>query len=222
MRKILLSTIFSFLTLAIAFAQFGVARDTVTISGAADEELFGEVVILNSADTSLDLRWVRTIETIPQDWDNYFCAVPGECGLPWTDSLSFVLPPATMTTGLLQCHCEPNGNPGVATVSVNFVSNITNEVLGNVVWICNASLVGTNELEAANIKLFPNPATDYFELENGDKVDRIIVYNILGKQVKYFGKEDDYLIGDLAKGLYLVQLIDLDTEATKTLKLKKN
>lgn len=222
MKKILLSTIFSFLVAVIAFAQFSVARDTIQISGAADEELFGEVVILNSADTTLDLRWVRTINTIPQGWDNYFCAVPGECGAPWTDSLDFELPPATMTTGLLQCHCDPHGNEGVASVTVKFINNDTEEVLGDIVWICDASPLSINELEAANIKLFPNPATDYFELINGDKVDRIVVYNILGKQVKYFGKEDEYLIGDLTKGLYLVQLIDLDTEATKTLKLKKN
>jgi type IX secretion system substrate protein len=223
MKKIILATIFTFSILVIASAQLSISRDTMVLSGSADEELFGEVVLLNGADTTLDLRWVRTINILPQDWDNYFCAVPGECGLPWTDSLYFELPPATMTTGLLQCHCEPNGNAGQASINVDFVNNDTEEVLGSIVWICDATPVSTNELEKANIKLFPNPASDYFELVNADKVDQIIIYNILGKQVKYFGKEDEsYLIGDLVKGLYLVQLIDLDTEATKTLKLKKN
>lgn len=222
MKKILLSIIFSFCILVIASAQLSVARDTMVLSGSADEELFGEVSLFNEADSTLDLRWVRTIHNLPQDWDNYYCAVPGECGAPWTDSLNFELP-ANTTAGLLQCHCEPHGNAGTANITVRFINNDTEEVLGMIEWICDATPVSTNELEKANIKLFPNPASDYFNLVNGDKVDRVIIYNILGKQVKYFGKEDEnYLIGDLVKGLYLVQLIDLDTEATKTLKLKKN
>ena len=222
MKKILLSTILSLLIVVVASAQLTVGSENMTVTGMADEELFGETSLSNSADTVLDLRWVRTINSIPEEWDNYFCAVPGNCGLPHTDSLNFELP-ANTTEGLLQCHCEPHGVAGMATVTVRIINNSTDEVLGTVDWVCDAAPVSTNDLEKANIKLFPNPASDYFQLVNGEKVDQIIVYNILGKQVKYFGKEDEiYEVSDLTKGIYMVQLIDLDTEVTKTLKLKKN
>ncbi len=222
MKKILLCTLFSMFVVMIVSAQLVIGEESLTLEGPANEELFGETSLSNSADSVLDLRWVRTFVSIPEEWDNFFCALPGNCGLPGTDSLNFELP-AGSTEGLLQCHCIPHDLAGMAEVNVKIIDNSTNEVLGTVNWICNASVVSTNELEKANIKLFPNPASDYFKLVNGSKVDQIVMYNILGKQVKIFGKEDEnFHISDLVKGIYLVQLIDIDTNVTKTMKLNKN
>ena len=223
MKKILLSTILSMFMILSVNAQLTIAETELTISGPVDHELFIETEITNDGNTDLDLRWVRTINTMPEEWDNFFCSVPGVCGLPWTDSLNFVLPPSTDTIGLMQCHCDPHGITGMAEIDIDIIINENNEVLGTIHLVCDGVPVSTNELEQANIKLFPNPATENFQLINAQKVDQVVIYNILGKQVKSFARnEDDYYVGDLPKGLYLVQLMDFDTDATKTLKLKKS
>lgn len=223
MKKILLSTIFSLFMMLVVNAQLSIQDTSLVISGPVDHELFIETEITNDGATDLDLRWVRTVVSMPDEWDNFFCSVPGVCGLPWTDSLNFVLPPSVDTVGLMQCHCDPHGVVGIAEVTVDLINNANNEVLGTIHLTCDGVMVNTNELEQANIKLFPNPATDNFKLINAQKVDQIVIYNILGKQVKSFARnEDDYYVGDLPKGIYMVQLLDLDTDATKTLKLKKS
>ena len=60
------------------------------------------------------------------------------------------------------------------------------------------------------LKVFPNPATEYFQLTDKDNsVDQINIYNIVGKKMKTFEVEDDkkYYLNQFPKGMYLVQLV---------------
>lgn len=58
-----------------------------------------------------------------------------------------------------------------------------------------------------SIKIFPNPATDYFLINsNGEKIEGIEVCNIVGSTVKNYNVSDLYSISDLARGLYLVKI----------------
>lgn len=221
MRNILATILFSFFSL-MTFAQLSIETPDLVINGVStDEELYGYTNMTNQTSDSLHLRWVRRDMDIPVSWQNYFCAFPGECGLPWTDSLTFSVAPAS--TSELQCHCLPNGEAYTTTMLVDIKDDETGAVIATIDVTCDAAFVNTNELETANIRLYPNPVDNEFKLENADNVDEILIYNILGRQVRYFARQsDNYYIGDLAKGIYLVQLRDIDTNATKTLKLQKN
>lgn len=61
------------------------------------------------------------------------------------------------------------------------------------------------------IKVFPNPAIDYIQLQDDkDQVENIFVYNIVGKKMASFEnveKEKRYYL-DIPIGMYLVQLVD--------------
>lgn len=61
-----------------------------------------------------------------------------------------------------------------------------------------------------DIKIFPNPATDYIGLTNSQNVRRIRVYNLVGRQMKSFEviEGQKYYVGDLPRGMYLIQLVD--------------
>ena len=74
------------------------------------------------------------------------------------------------------------------------------------------------------LKIFPNPATDYIEIEDkNDLVNRIRVVNLVGKEVinKIAVKGKKYPISDLSNGLYLVQFIGNDGKILTTHRLRK-
>ncbi len=73
------------------------------------------------------------------------------------------------------------------------------------------------------IKIFPNPATDYFELSQSEKVSQVVVFNLVGKELKRFDANDGqrYNISDLPKGLYLVQLVDRSGQTIVTQRVSK-
>lgn len=73
------------------------------------------------------------------------------------------------------------------------------------------------------IKIFPNPATDYIELSQNDKVSQVVVFNLVGKEMRRFDAGDGtrYNVSDLPKGLYLVQLVDRTGQTIVTQRVSK-
>jgi len=73
------------------------------------------------------------------------------------------------------------------------------------------------------IKIFPNPATDYFEVSQSEKVAKIVVFNLVGKELKRFDAVEGqrYNISELPKGLYLVQLLDKGGQTIVTQRVSK-
>ncbi len=69
----------------------------------------------------------------------------------------------------------------------------------------------SNATASLELKVFPNPATNYIGI-NGDvtSVKTLKVFNLVGKEMKKFevSEGSNYYIGDLAKGMYLVQITD--------------
>jgi hypothetical protein len=74
-----------------------------------------------------------------------------------------------------------------------------------------------------DIKVFPNPATDYIGITNSQKVQQIRIYNLVGRQMKDFEavQGEKYYVGDLPRGMYLVQLIDANKRVIITRRVNK-
>ena len=77
--------------------------------------------------------------------------------------------------------------------------------------------------DPVQLKIFPNPATNYIELTSNSTVDQILIYNVVGKKMKSFPVKDDgkYNVSDLPHGMYLVQLIGTNKKIIKTQRLSK-
>ncbi len=75
------------------------------------------------------------------------------------------------------------------------------------------------------IRLFPNPAVDFFSVANEKNtvINRIVVMNMTGRQVKQYDGDDagSYYVGDLPDGLYLISLVNNQEGVIKTLRLFK-
>ena len=77
--------------------------------------------------------------------------------------------------------------------------------------------------ESVELRVFPNPATMYFSLNDNESVQKIHVYNLVGREMKNFlyEKNQKYSLEDLPKGIYLVQMRGKDEKIIATQRLSK-
>ena len=74
------------------------------------------------------------------------------------------------------------------------------------------------------LTVFPNPVIDNISVhDNNDQVSQIIVFNLIGKKVKSFEhlKGEYHYLGDVPKGVYLVQMLDKSKRILTTQKIDK-
>ncbi len=86
----------------------------------------------------------------------------------------------------------------------------------------NQFALGINNINALDISLFPNPTATYFNL-NKDNL-KVNIFTITGQKVAAFENKNstyDYDVSKLNKGVYLVQIIDIN-QHQKTIKLVKD
>ena len=73
------------------------------------------------------------------------------------------------------------------------------------------------------IQVFPNPVITHFSINNNFQVRNIVVFNLVGKELKRFNYTADerYFLGDLPKGIYLVQFLDKEKSILTTRRISK-
>ncbi|MEZ4874271.1 MAG: fibronectin type III domain-containing protein [Flavobacteriaceae bacterium] len=65
--------------------------------------------------------------------------------------------------------------------------------------------VANNGTLSLDIALYPNPASQYFQLQGIAEAYSLTVYDLQGKKVKEFkARQDEYYVGDLSKGTYII------------------
>ncbi len=85
------------------------------------------------------------------------------------------------------------------------------------------SIKPVSSKEKVDLQIFPNPATDYIGVTKNDVVDKIMVFNLVGRQMKSFEAVDGekYYVGDLPRGMYLIQLLNSDNQIITTQRVNK-
>lgn len=100
--------------------------------------------------------------------------------------------------------------------------NVSIEPGGYRIFGNQAASLSNPENQIASVKLYPNPANNYFVIEG--EISKAEIYSVTGQLVKSFDgvNTSDYQfdINDLTKGVYLVKAFDAQNR-TKTMKLIK-
>ncbi|MDW3192959.1 MAG: MBG domain-containing protein [Cytophagales bacterium] len=68
-------------------------------------------------------------------------------------------------------------------------------------------VLSTIPAEMKQIRVYPNPVQDYFEIRSLKRVEQVQVYDLNGRSVQQFGQRDQYDIRELPEGLYMVRII---------------
>jgi hypothetical protein len=202
----------------------------------ADAESLVELYarIENRSGDTLRLRWQRYEMEAPEAWQVQVCD-PNMCYLPDVESNyeaglnpeePVVVPPGSAFT--LTLYLLPNGSAGKGVYDIDLS---TVEDPGNVL----ETVVFRTEVQdtppirrrlsppSEPLRIFPNPTTDYFELNRNGEVDVIEVYNVLGSRVRRFnvGEGKRYYLNGLPDGMYLVSLVSHESGILTTLRLSK-
>jgi hypothetical protein len=197
-----------------------------------DLEVYAEVK--NTGSDTLHLLWTRYEMNVPQDWYTQVCDVIA-CYNPdvstnydpehnYTEPV-ILLPDSSFT---LIFHVLPNGTAGTGVYDLDFSmledpDNVFETVVFRPTVENNTTTSLSPELAVRQIRLFPNPATEYIELTNSESVDQLAVYNILGRQVRKFNVVDGkrYYLTGLPNGMYLVSLVNNQKGILRTMRLSK-
>ncbi len=73
------------------------------------------------------------------------------------------------------------------------------------------------------ISIYPNPAVNFIGLSDSDDVQKIVIFNVMGREAKSFKVEKGlkYDVTDLKTGMYLVQIVDMNNKIITTQRLNK-
>ncbi len=79
------------------------------------------------------------------------------------------------------------------------------------------------QTEKIDVKVFPNPVTDYLQLSDHNNIENVQIFNMVGKTVKNYDylKGKNYYVGDLPKGIYLIQFSDKKSKTITTKRISK-
>lgn len=190
-----------------------------------DESQFETVAhswLVNTSDETKTYRWVRIVESVTEGWESAICDF-NACYNTTVDSSITDLELGPNDTTNLDVHIRPMGIDGIAHVKlvVFEVDNPDNSIEGN--YYFNQIVSSNRNVQAKNLKLFPNPAHDYFQLSDYEDIERVIIYSMAGAELKSFVSypNESFQIAELHRGLYLVRLLNRRKEVVKALRLNK-
>ena len=194
-----------------------------------DLELYSTVTNLSS--DTLMLKWERIINDSPVDWWTQVC----DKNLCYDPPIStnydpgrnirepVLLEPDSSFT--LIFHVLPNQMPGIGSFDLPFSSiDSADVILETVTFIANVdNTTSISDVEKQQIKVFPNPTQEYFEIKGADHIDKVVMYSLLGNKVAEFTvfPDERYDISELPNGLYLLTMVNQEYGVVKTLRLSK-
>ena len=222
-----------FILFANAFLLRGQTQVTLTImpgivNSSVHPDSFetrGKATLRNTSSQTKRVVWQRNIISLPNGWQSLVCDI-NQC---WTSGVSaspdtIVL--AANGTSNLDAYIRPNQISGSATIELKAteVGNAANTVTGRYLF---TTTTNTREVSKNSnlLKIYPNPTTDYFMLnDDGDVISRIVIYNIIGRQVRSFNAVDNfkYSVNDLPEGIYIVRLLNNGGNTVRTIRLSKS
>lgn len=231
--------IFLFFTVSVVLAQSPITIEPNPVERSFVEDLSDEFLdlelyakITNTTNEPVSLKWTRIVNSKPSAWetqvcDNVFCYLPAvssnidenlglnepfvlEAGESF-DLIFHVLPNSMEGAGSFELVFALTSAPDTPIDTARFVANVT-----------KSTTTSTFDVANSDIRVYPNPATDYFELTNMSGVDRLVVYNLLGREVRSYRpfRSEQYSLNGLPDGLYLVSLQSRG-KALKTVRLNK-
>ena len=132
---------------------------------------------------------------------------------------------AANSTSNIDAYIRPNRIAGSATIEIKVYEfgNEANAITGR--YLFSTATSTKDGKNSTGVKVYPNPATDYFSIQDDyDIVDRVVVYNMIGRAVKNYttsNSNNKFTLNDLPEGLYIIRLLNARGATVKTIRLNK-
>jgi len=206
-----------FLSINIAVGQqLSVSTSFASQQGKTNEEISPSVLLKNNSGSTMELRWERVKNNMPSGWEALIC--DRQCYSAYLESRTFSLA-AGESISDFRVTFRPNGQEGIANAEIKVyeIKNPSNSV--SISFTASA----TSASGANGPSVFPNPAVDYIQIQDGADVKYIEIHNALGRKVLDFNvvNSSRYDIGDLARGMYMVRMLDRNRNIIRTQRISK-
>lgn len=227
--KILLLNFFTIISTIAGAAQLSFNPEAIDIIGKPSEDLIiVPSALTNNGNENVVFYWkLERDAAFPSSWQTQIC----DFRLCYGEDINSSNPelPNTIKAGEtmdMKVYLLPHGTEGESSLELTLYSDT--EFTEELITLKTASMSISNttsifDQEEKELIVYPNPTSDYFQVGNDSRVKKIIVYNIVGKEIKRFnhvaGKQHN--VESLRKGLYLVRLFDGKGEILKALRLSK-
>ena len=223
MKNFFLAFLFILGTATVIDAQSVFALQPIPASDHAPDDQGDvpvEATIRNLSDNTIHLQWERRVIELTSTCETAVCD-PNTCYGRGLNSMTFDMDPHL--TAPMLVHFYNNGAPcaGIIHLKITNLDNPADSLIG--IYMFNQSS-GVKNLPIANIKLFPNPATDFFSLENTENVAAIRVFSLDGRQVARFDASTGnniYSLQNQPTGNYILVMEDKNGDAFQAVELHK-
>ncbi len=221
-----------FLTIILSIPM--VSRGQVTVSvdpptfvltgNPTQTDVSYHILVTNTSADTAKIFWSKRMSNSPVSWTSWICD-DNSCYLAEVNSC-----PSNKPNKLepgesfeLQIHMFPDQVEGSADYQATLLDDQGNSlfVITGVFLISNSTAV--KETNEAKLSIFPNPATDFFNVSDIPGLNNIELFNIVGNKVRSFEAvpQKQYYIGDLTDGIYLVRLVSSNGKVIRTIRLSK-
>ncbi len=222
MKKYLLLVLSTFMAISTWAQVLTISPESVTVMDISTTvtDAPAHSTLTNTGNTQRTIIWEKNVIEKTDEWDIAVCD-KNNCYFPGVDSKTVILDAGTETN--LDVHAYPKGVEGYAIVEMynHDAADSTVQVTGY--YYFNYDPNRSKEVMIKRkITLFPNPTRNSFSLkEQNEETSQVVIINLLGQELKRFDAkfETSFDISTLAKGNYLVQILDQKgrTQATKLL-----
>ena len=163
----------------------------------------------------MELRWERVKNNMPSGWEALVC--DRQCYSALLESRTFTLAPGESIPDFRVTY-RPNGQEGIASAEIR-VYEIKNPSNSVTISFTASAVSGSG----SGPSVYPNPAVDYIQIQDGSDVKYIEIHNALGRKVLDFNVVNSgrYDIGDLARGMYMVRMLDRNRNIIRTQRISK-
>ncbi len=221
MKKTLLSTFFTLLMAVVLIAQTTIEPNPASAAVEADAlDVSAHSTVKNTGDKEEEYRWTRTIVEMTEGWETAVCD-KNFCYIPEVESEVFSL--GGGEEDILDVHVYPYGVEGQAKIEVSLVNTSTNEEVAKGVYLFNMDATGTLEAFRTDLVVYPNPATDAFQISSSVDIARLEVYNAIGKLVGNFNYQqgERYSVMNYPQGFYFIKVLNRKQETVSVQRLQK-
>lgn len=208
-----------------------ISKDTTFVVDlvAAYQPLMLQGYLQNNTNQTLKVRWERNPIDLPSEWSieiqDKNAAYP-EFVDSNIDNALYINEPVILKPKervRLDMFLTPNGKAGNAIVGIDISLADAPEVVISSDEFQVEVRSRFRQRQQKGTRIFPNPSDNFLNLSNMDNVDRLVVYNMVGRAVKNFKVEEgaNYEVGNLPDGIYLVGLFDKRGNIIKTVRISK-
>lgn len=188
-------------------------------------DILAHATVCNTGKRDIQLYWKILENMAPFGWEPFFCD-NNNCYGTTVDSCPInkpvVLSPGQC--GLMDFHISSGANVecGKYDVLVWEKGNMDNNLLMSYTFNCDFS--STNNSAFSDVKIYPNPVSDFLRLSDINGISTIRIQDIIGRDVMDMKVNNaiQFDVSNLKKGIYVVSLLSENDQLLKSIRMIKD